>query len=595
MRHRSRRSGLIVFVVTLFLFAWPANAQVTDSAPLAPADTSSPRETLNSFLTSVETGLALELEATLTYLASDRLYSTEVEKRLAARSDIHFERALETLDLSGLPPGFRSFLAVEQVIRLSEILSRIDLPESKEIPDNDMMNTTGKTRWIIPNTPIEISLVEEGPRAGEYLFSAHTVARMGQIHQRAAKLPYKPGSNQRYVEAIRPYTTVSNLYDVYRSSTLGLGIIPPRWMLNMPDGLKKRLLGLTIWQWIGLMLYGLVGIFVVWSFRHGFRKLGGAEQWRAFWTGVILASLIGFTVPYAAHIHISGAVFYVLGTGSVALLYLVAAWSALIGSGAIAETIVSMQKLRVGGIDSQLVRLSSRLIGLILSIALLIEGADELGFPAYSVLTGLGIGGLAVAFAARETLANLLGSIVIMIEKPFRVGHWIKIEDIGGIVEYVGFRSTRIRTFDDSLISIPNSVVVNSAVDNLGVRDRQRQLFSVQLNYDTPNDKLDRFIQRIRQDIKDNPITDPENAYVFLNSLGENGLDVLLDFHLRTANYASELQERERILRNILLVAEELGVELAFPTRSLNFNPEIIADLRKQFGGSDVSNITQGS
>ncbi len=188
-----------------------AIAQTLDSHPLTPADTSSPRATLRSFVITLDKGLAVELQAARSYLSSDRLYPNDAETRLRAEADSFFAQALETLDLSGLPPGFREVLAVEQTIRLSEILSRIDLPPFEAIPDHGAMETRAEKRWTIPNTRIKISLIEEGPRKGEYMCSARTVARLGEFHGRVAALPYKPGASQRFVDAIGPYTSADTL------------------------------------------------------------------------------------------------------------------------------------------------------------------------------------------------------------------------------------------------------------------------------------------------------------------------------------------------------------------------------------------------
>ena len=132
-----------------------------------------------------------------------------------------------------------------------------------------------------------------------------------------------------------------------------------------------------------------------------------------------------------------------------------------------------------------------RFFGIVIAIGLLIQGADELGFPAYSVIAGLGVGGLAVALAARDSLANLLGSVLIMFEKPFRVGHRIRVTGNEGTVEDVGFRSTWIRTPDNSLISIPNNSVVNATVENLTLRKMLRQRLVLQVTYDTPRERLE--------------------------------------------------------------------------------------------------------
>jgi MscS family membrane protein len=179
---------------------------------------------------------------------------------------------------------------------------------------------------------------------------------------------------------------------------------------------------------------------------------------------------------------------------------------------------------------------------------------------------------LAFAFAARETLANLLGSIVIMFEKPFRGGDWIKVGEAEGTVEYVGFRSTRIRTFEDSLISIPNSVVVNAVVDNLGKRNKRRQRFFIQINYATPLDKLEAFVAGIRRIIDNHLMTDKDVAYIHLNNFGESSLDILLYYFLLVPDFSTEMREREIIMLEILKLAKEVSVEFAFPTQTQHFD-----------------------
>lgn len=566
-----------------------ACAQALDIHPLAPADTSSPRATLRSFMTAVDKGFALELRSTLSYLASDRLYPNAPENDLIAESDRNFVQALETLDLSGLPSGFREVLAVEQVIRLSEILSRLDLPGFEAIPDRKAMKARGEKRWTIPNTRIEISLIEEGPRQGEYVFSAPTVASLGEFYDRVAGLPYTPGALQQFVEGVRPYTSAATIYDIYRNSTTGFGVVPGRWMLSMPAGMTERFGGAAVWQWLSLVIYLLLVILFVFLARFVCRKIDTGPQWCWFLTAIVIVVFARLMVPLCGQLHISGSVLYITGVTSVAILYVVAAWAAFIGAGAVAETIVHVQQLRVGAIDSQLIRLGARLIGLVIAVAFLIEGADELGFPAYSVLAGLGISGLAVAFAARETLANLLGSIVIMFEKPFRSGHWIKVGEAEGTVEHVGFRSTRIRTFGDSLISIPNSLVVNAVVDNFGMRGRRRQRFFVQLTYGTPRKKVEAFVDGARQIIADHPMTDKDIAYIHFNNLGESALEILLYFHLRVPDFATELREREVILLKIMELAEEIDVEFAYPTRTLHIDDAPGWSERKRYPKSVTS------
>jgi MscS family membrane protein len=214
-----------------------------------------------------------------------------------------------------------------------------------------------------------------------------------------------------------------------------------------------------------------------------------------------------------------------------------------------------------------------RFVGIAIAIGFLIQGSYELGFPTYSVIAGLGVGGLAVALAARESLANLLGSMLIMIEKPFRVGHYVKVSGGEGTVEDVGFRSTRIRTSDNSLISIPNNSIVDATIENLSLRAKRRERFLVQVTYDTPRRKLEELVAGITRLLTEHPMTDKTNIYVRFNDFGESSLNILVYFYLTTTSYAEELEKREEILLSIMSLVEQLNIEFAFPTRTLVIEP----------------------
>ena len=216
-----------------------------------------------------------------------------------------------------------------------------------------------------------------------------------------------------------------------------------------------------------------------------------------------------------------------------------AAWLSIIGLIILGDVVVSSEHLKRSSLDGQLIRLGARLIGVVFAIVFLIRGADELGFPAYSVLAGLGVGGLAVALAARDSIANLLGSLLIMFEKPFRIGHYIRVGGSEGTVEDVGFRSTRIRTPDNSLISIPNNAVVNTTVENLSLRAMRRQRFFVQVTYDTPREKVEALVAGIRRLILDHPLTNKTNFQVRFNNFSESSLDILVMFYFDVRTTAS--------------------------------------------------------
>lgn len=568
-----------LLVALLFCSASVA-AQTRNMTPFAQADTSSPRAVLATFLAGIEHNLSNDQKAFTSYIESDRLYSNDEEERLWAENELSFLRGLETMDLSGLPSGFIDALAVEKIILLVDVLSRVEIPPLSEVPTHDMMKALGETSWRIPNTRIEIALVTDGPRQGEYLFSARTIVRLEEFYAALNSTPYKLERTKQYVEAYKPFASVDSFYSIYSNSIEGLGILPVRWLFKIPPWLNTKILGVTAWKHLGILLFLLISVLLIRGTWAIGKKSAISHQWRLFRVGLLASILAWLVIPLCAVYHISGEVLYLLGNTSVVILYFVGAWTAFVGTNALAETVIHLQSMRDGSIDSQLIRLGARLVGLVIATMLLIEGAAELGLPSYSVAVGIGVSGLAVAFASKETLSNLLGSFVILMEKPFRSGHWIKVGDAEGVVEYIGFRSTRIRTSGDSVLSIPNGKLVDSIVDNLGLRNKRQQRFGVHISYDTSRAKVDSFLNGVRQIISDHPRTDNEVSHVYVNEFGENGLNVLLYFYLLEDTYGSELREREGILLQILKLAEDLDVTLFAPHQSDGATHEKDADVK---------------
>ena len=178
-----------------------------------------------------------------------------------------------------------------------------------------------------------------------------------------------------------------------------------------------------------------------------------------------------------------------------------------------------------------------------------------------------GVGGIAVALAAKDSLANLLGSLLIMFEKPFRVGHWIKVGNIEGFVESIGFRSTRIRTFYNFLVSIPSNHLVNSTVDNMAMRKLRAVRTVLHISYATPADKVEHFVTAIKQLIEDGPHTYKKWFRIRFDDFGEYGLYILVNFLLDVSDNKTEQAERQRILLEVLKIAETMDIKFAIAPR----------------------------
>lgn len=569
--------GHSVLIALLLGIAFAANA--ASISPLRPPDTSSPRATLQGFIEKMDDILRRSRDALASYGESDRLYPSTEERRKLSDSLGEAPKVARFLDVSGIPPVLRSTVIAERLLQLTEILNRIEIPSIGDIPDRDAMARLSPKRWRLPDTEIDFVLIENGPRAGEYLVSAETIDRLPEFYNQVKDLPYKPGPAQQLAEVYRSISHGGSdtIYEAFLNSPIGLSyIVPPRWMLNLPDWAKTRVASVAAWQWLGLGFGFLVGGLIIFGGHRLARRSAdnGQEASRASWRALPLPLVVilvaGLLVPLLNEIlHIGGGPRLVIAYATTGAMFLGAAWLAIVISTVLGEAIVSSEQLTIRSLDSQLVRLGARLIGLVVAIAILIQGGDQLGFPAYSIIAGLGVGGLAVALAAQSTIANLIGSLLIAIEKPFRVGHVVRVGGSEGTVEDVGFRSTRIRTPDNSLVTIPSSTVVNSTVENLSVRTKRRQRFFVQVTYDTPREKVEELVARIRQLIIDHPLAEQSTCEVRFNNFGESSLDILVMFHLLVQDYSTELREREALLLQIMDLVKNAGVDLAFPTRTL--------------------------
>jgi MscS family membrane protein len=195
---------------------------------------------------------------------------------------------------------------------------------------------------------------------------------------------------------------------------------------------------------------------------------------------------------------------------------------------------------------------------------------NNLDLNVTGIIAGLSIGGLAFALAAQDTLKNFFGSVMIFIDRPFQVGDWITCGEVDGIVEEVGFRATRIRTFSNSVMYVPNAILTDRMVDNHGLRPFRRFNTTIALTYDTPADLMEVFVEGVREILAYHPNTKKDNYHVYFHGLGDFSLDVIFVVHLMADTRSDELRIRQEILLGIVRLADTLGVNFAFPTQTLH-------------------------
>ncbi len=196
--------------------------------------------------------------------------------------------------------------------------------------------------------------------------------------------------------------------------------------------------------------------------------------------------------------------------------------------------------------------------------------AHSLTFDIASIVAGLGIGGVAVALAAKDTISNFFGSVTVIIDRPFQIGDYVILDKgIEGSVEEVGFRSTRLRTPVKSLVTIPNSVLANMAIDNYGMRRVRRFSTTLQMEYNTPVEKLQEFCDRIHYEIQLNPMLLKEEPLVNINELTQTSVNIAVTVFIQTSDFKLEIQEKHKFIKRILEIAGEVGVKFALPTRKI--------------------------
>ncbi len=192
------------------------------------------------------------------------------------------------------------------------------------------------------------------------------------------------------------------------------------------------------------------------------------------------------------------------------------------------------------------------------------------GVEVTALLAGVSVGGVAVALAAQDTVGNLFGSLTIFTDRPFQIGDWVIVAgSIEGVVEEVGFRSTRIRTFSNSLVTVPNAKVANSQVDNMGQRRFRRLKMMLGVRYDTPRDTLQQYITAVRAFLASNDSIAKTTLEVHLNNFGPSSIEILIYCFFDVPDWSAELEEKARCLMEFMRLAEELGVAFAFPSTSV--------------------------
>jgi small-conductance mechanosensitive channel len=467
-------------------------------------------------------------------------------------------RAALALDLSQVPAAVRASEGPLLAEFLKGVLDRAGLVVLQELPDDPGADES-YIHYFHPAGRVAIAPVDRDD-ARAWLFSASTVASLRGLYAAVEPLPETPGVLEQ---------DAHSLFFRVRS-----------WAASIDHRLLQAPLLLETWQWIGILLVlagGYLGgmvlaalVFAVVGPRIA--RLAEERNWAlerrvkipvrlcfaaALWFAAIGVMGLSDTAQHAGQ------------TVAVTLLSIGVVWAGYSLVDLLAAAFLGRAQRAGMQFDAILVSLVVTVAKAALAAGGVILVADILDLPWSGVLAGLGVGGLAVAFAARSTVENFFGAAMLLSDRPFKTGDSVVAGGISGSIEHVGLRSTRIRTADDSVVYVPNATLASATIDNRGRRRHWMFRTVFGLTFDTPPEKLDAFVAGVKEVVRAHPAGRDGRLFCAVVNFGESAIEVELISYLQVKSLAEDREAKHAILLEVIRLAARLDVSFAFPTRTV--------------------------
>lgn len=509
---------------------------------------------MDSFLKNMVSAHQQYLYYQKKYFEDPGWYLTKPVRAELDKAILFLTRATRCFDLSEIPPSLKERLGFESTLLLKTIFDRISLPSLESIPDAEEMNQENLSRWRVPNTEITIAKVFEGPHEGEYLFSPSTVERLSEYYELVKPLPHKPGG---WEGVYTLYTEVSG------------NIIPDKLVYKLPAWARARILEHPLWKWFLAILALMIAVYLLYKIFHFVRERPGLTPLHAVLYRIIFPislMVLAYSLDYLQYeIGFVGIIRQVLTKGLMAVTFFGASWTLILIGNIIAEAVITYPSIIKKGLDAAMIRVVARIISFAVAAWVVVLGAQIIGIPLAPVLAGLGVGGLALALSAQPTVENFIGGMTLFADRPVRLGEMVKFGDKFGEVEEIGLRSTRIRTLDRTLVTVPNAEFSKLHLENYSTRDKMWFHPRISLRLDTTSDQLRYILIEIRKIFYSHPKVHRDPARIRFVEYGEYSLDLDVFAYISVFDYGEYLEIAEDLYLRMIEVINQSGTGFAVP------------------------------
>jgi len=529
---RARGCVQVGIAAAALLCSVPAAAESGD-APAAEIDDATPRAAMHDFLASARDG--------------------------------DYARAAGLLDLRDVPPGRRDTRGPELARELKSALDRslwVDLEALSDEPggaeEDDLARSLERVGSIpTPDGIVDVLLERSGRRAGE--------PRWRVARSTVSKIPV--------------------LYAQYGES---------RFEEHLPDLLRRvGFLEMRLWQWIAvplciagaaLLAWAATSLLLVVARRIARRLAPGFDETllRRFTGPLRLALSVGAFAAVHRWLWLALPVDRAMRGAEKGLAILALTWVLLRAVDVVAANLEDHLRRRGRASATAVMPLLRRAAKAVMAILAGLAVVQNLGFDATGLIAGLGVGGLAVALAGQKTVENFFGGLTLVTDQPVRVGDFCRFGERIGTVEDIGLRSTRVRTLDRTVVTIPNAEFANLPLENYARRDRIWLHTTLGLRYETTPDQLRHVLIRLKQLLLAHPRIDPDPARVRFVGFGAYSLDLEIFAYARTADIDEFLRVREDVLLRVMDVVAESGTGFAFPSQTVYGAPDTGLDPKAQ-------------